>query len=76
MKTNKHFANRIEWALWLLMFSLSRVLNLITAIPSNLSCFLTGAFMGMGVVFIFISLLPQETYDNLLYRTWLSKEKK
>ena len=66
--------NRIEFPLFAFLFGLSIILSHFTVLPANVSCFINGALVGSGFVFIIASFLPQEIYEKLPYRKWIDRK--
>jgi pilus assembly protein TadC len=63
---------RTELKAGLLLISLAILINRFAFFPIHVSDFLCGAFLGFGLFLIAVNLLPQKTYDNLLYRKWIA----
>ena len=63
--------NRIETPLYALFFGLSILLGRFAIMPAHVSCFISGALVGSGFIFLVASLLPQAIYENMPYRKWI-----
>lgn len=59
---------RIELRIGLALIALGLVLNRFVLFSEPVSNFLCGAFMSFGMFFMVVNLLPEKTYNKLLYR--------
>ena len=66
---------RAEVKAGLFFVSISMVINRFVPFPDFISGFLSGLFISLGIVLFVVSLLPEKTYNKLLYRQWLAAGK-
>lgn len=66
------FSVRIELRFGLLLNALSIIISRFAFLPDSISGFLCGVFIGFGFFLLVVGLIPDITYDKLLYRKWLT----
>ena len=59
---------RVELKYGLLLNTFAVLINRFVTSSVGISHFLCGAFLAMGFFCLVVNLLPQNIYDNLLYR--------
>ena len=62
---------RIELQIGLLMNALSIILTQFHFLPAFAEGFLSGILTALGLFFIIVSVLPENTYNNLAYKKFL-----
>ena len=65
---------RAELEIGLLFNALGLILARFTIFTDPISDFLSGAFMALGIFLLVVNLLPDNLYNNLLYRKWLASK--
>jgi hypothetical protein len=63
---------KTELRIGLLLNALGLAIGRFMFFSEPVSGFLCGTFMGFGVFLIVVSLLPENVYNNLLYRKWIT----
>ena len=64
---------RVELKWSLLLSALSIVISRFVAYQNPISDFFCGLFVALGLFFLAVNLLPENTYNNLLYRKWVAR---
>jgi len=65
---------RVELKFGLLLSALGSILGRFIFFTSPISDFLSGAFIAVGILLLVITLLPENVYNNLLYRKWIANK--
>ena len=63
---------RIELRIGLAFIALGLILSRFSTFAGPISSFVCGACMSLGVFFMVVNLLPEKTYNKLLYRKLIS----
>lgn len=70
---------RAETKVGLLFYAIVSIINLtrnnFAFLPEFISGFLTGLFLSLGIFMFIVGLIPENIYNNLLYRKWIANRK-
>ena len=64
---------RIETRIGLLMFAVSVVVNRFAPFPDSVVGFISGICLSLGIFLLIVGIIPENRYNNLLYRRWIAK---
>jgi|GEM_PF-7015841 len=68
------FTSRIEIPFFVFLLGISTIFRQFAILPVHASCFINGVFVGLGFLFVIISLLPQTIYEKIPYRKWIDSK--
>lgn len=65
---------RVEIKIGLLLYAISVIISRFAFFPINASEFLAGLFTAFGILLLFIGMIPEKMYSNLLYKKWVANK--
>ena len=63
---------RIETRIGAILFVMSMIISRFAPFPDAAVGFLSGLCLSLGIFLIVVGMIPENRYNNLLYRKWLA----